>query len=264
MIPYPSIKPYIVKLGPLQLRWYGMMYLMGFLASYLLFRYQNKKRNLGISGEDMEGLYFYMIAGLVIGARLGYVVFYNLGQYIRNPLEIFAVWHGGMSFHGGLIGSIVAMVIFTRSRKLDSWVVCDMVVASGPIGLFLGRMGNFINAELYGRPSDVPWAMVFPGGGPMPRHPSQLYEALLEGVLMFIIIWWAKDRIKTRGAILPLFLALYGVFRFGVEFVREPDMHMGFVLGSFTMGQVLSASMVIAAGVIYYLLRQRDRNLKPA
>jgi phosphatidylglycerol:prolipoprotein diacylglycerol transferase len=263
MMPYPHIRPYIFKIGPFEIRWYGLMYIFGFISSYLLFRYQVNKRKLNITKEETESLYFHMILGLIVGARLGYVVFYNLGEYIKNPLDVFAVWHGGMSFHGGAIGVLIAGIIFILRRKKDFYLVSDLVAATAPAGLFFGRMGNFINGELYGRPSDAPWAMIFPEGGPLPRHPSQLYEAGLEGVLLFIILWTVKGRIKTNGMLLSLFLVLYGIFRFIAEFFREPDTQLGFIWGSFTMGQSLSAGM-IAAGVVLFALRKARGKASPS
>ncbi len=256
MIPYPDIKPYIIKVGPLQLRWYGVMYLLGFASSYLLVNYQIKKKGLGIERRIVDDLYFYIILGLILGARFGYVLFYNFAEYLQNPLEIFAVWHGGMSFHGGLIGSVFAGICFCRKRGLDSWQVADLVIATAPIGLGLGRIGNFINCELYGRVSNVPWAMVFPCGGGMPRHPSQLYEAFFEGVVLFIILWYMKDRIKITGGLTALFLILYGVIRFSIEFFREPDAQLGFVVAFLTMGQILSLAMVLV-GIMIFLYRTR-------
>ena len=256
MIPYPDIKPYIIKVGPLQLRWYGVMYLLGFASSYLLVNYQIKKKGLGIERRIVDDLYFYIILGLILGARFGYVLFYNFAEYLQNPLEIFAVWHGGMSFHGGLIGSVFAGICFCRKRGLDSWQVADLVIATAPIGLGLGRIGNFINCELYGRVSNVPWAMVFPCGGGLPRHPSQLYEAFFEGVVLFIILWYMKDRIKITGGLTALFLILYGVIRFSIEFFREPDAQLGFVVAFLTMGQILSLAMVLV-GIMIFLYRTR-------
>ncbi|VAX34262.1 Prolipoprotein diacylglyceryl transferase [hydrothermal vent metagenome] len=256
MIPYPDIKPYIIKIGPLQLRWYGVMYLLGFASSYLLVNYQIKKKGLGIERRIVDDLYFYIILGLILGARFGYVLFYNFAEYLQNPLEIFAVWHGGMSFHGGLIGSVFAGICFCRKRGLDSWQVADLVIATAPIGLGLGRIGNFINCELYGRVSNVPWAMVFPCGGGMPRHPSQLYEAFFEGVVLFIVLWYMKDRIKITGGLTALFLILYGVIRFSIEFFREPDAQLGFVVAFLTMGQILSLAMVLV-GIMIFLYRTR-------
>ncbi len=232
------------------------MYLIGFLLSYLLVRYQIKKRKLSITEDTVEQFYFYIILGLIAGARVGYIIFYNLDFYIRNPLDMFAVWHGGMSFHGGLIGVIVAAIIFSKRYKLDFFMLSDLVVVTAPVGLGLGRIGNFINGELYGRVTTVPWAMVFPSGGPLPRHPSQLYEFLLEGVLLFIVLWRLKNRGFKSGIISGLFLILYGVFRFIAEFFREPDPQLGFVIGPFTMGQMLSSVMVIG-GIFLLLIRSR-------
>jgi phosphatidylglycerol:prolipoprotein diacylglycerol transferase len=271
MVPYPNINPEIVRIGPFAVRWYGMMYLLGFASSYLLVRYQIKKlrlksHELGVKRQrthqtlnsklltlDVDSLYSYLILGLLIGARLGYVIFYNLSYYIQHPLEIFAVWHGGMSFHGGLIGSAIAGILFCRRLKIDVWQVADLVIVTAPIGLGLGRLGNFINGELYGRVTDVPWAMIFPEGGPLPRHPSQLYEFFLEGVVLFSILWVLKNKRFRTGILSSLFIIFYGVFRFFIEFFREPDVQIGFILGIFTMGQILSAAMVFLGIVIFYL-----------
>jgi phosphatidylglycerol:prolipoprotein diacylglycerol transferase len=212
--------------------------------------HQIKRKGHDLSRDFLDSLYTFIVLGLIIGARLGYVVFYNLSFYIRNPLDIFALWEGGMSFHGGLIGSVLAGIWCCKRSEKDPWQVADLVTSTAPIGLGFGRLGNFINGELYGRVTDVPWAMVFPAGGPLPRHPSELYEFFLEGVVLFTILWVAKDRIRTTGVLTSLFIALYGVFRFAVEFFREPDPQLGFVLGPFTMGQVLSASMALAGALL--------------
>jgi phosphatidylglycerol:prolipoprotein diacylglycerol transferase len=256
MIPYPNIDPVIVRIGPLAIRWYGMMYLIGFTSSYLLVLRQIKKRGLDLGRDFVDSLYSYLILGLLIGARLGYVVFYDLPEYLRNPLEIFALWHGGMSFHGGLIGSIAAGVFFCKKSRVDYWQVADLVIVTAPVGLAFGRLGNFINGELYGRVTDVPWAMVFPAGGPLPRHPSQLYEFLLEGVVLFTFLWIVKDRGLRPGVVTSLFLMAYGIFRFLAEFFREPDVQLGYILGPFTMGQVLSASMVAVGLAIFYFRKK--------
>ena len=257
MIPYPNIDPVIVRIGPFALRWYGLMYLFGFASSYLLVRRQIKKKGLDFGQDFVDSLYSYLILGLLLGARLGYVIFYDLPAYLKSPLEIFALWHGGMSFHGGLIGSIVAGVVFCKRSKVDFWQVSDMVIVTAPIGLGFGRLGNFINGELYGRVTTMPWAMVFPGGGPLPRHPSQLYEFFLEGVVLFTVLWVLKDRILRSGLLTALFLTLYGIFRFILEFFREPDVQLGYILGPFTMGQLLSASMIIAGILILSLRKNR-------
>lgn len=256
MIPYPDINPEIIRIGPFAVRWYGLMYLLGFASSYLLVRYQIKKKGFKLKKDFVEALYSYLILGLILGARLGYVIFYNLSYYIQHPLEIFAIWHGGMSFHGGLIGSVIAGILFCRKLKVDAWQIADLIIVTAPIGIGLGRLGNFINGELYGRVTDVPWAMIFPTGGPLPRHPSQLYEFFLEGVVLFIILWLLKDKTLKTGVLFSLFMIFYGTFRFFVEFFREPDVQVGFILGVFTMGQMLSAAMVfLGIGIIY--LRRR-------
>jgi len=256
MIPYPRIDPDIVRIGPMAIRWYGVMYLIGFTASYLLVRYQLKRKKSALGPQDVESLFFYLLAGLIIGARLGYVVFYNLGDYLKNPLEVFAIWHGGMSFHGGLIGCIIAGIMFCRKYKVDFWQVSDLIIVTAPIGLGLGRLGNFINGELYGRLTDMPWGMVFPSGGPLPRHPSELYEFLLEGVILFLILWFLKDKKLNPGTLTCIFLIMYGMFRFFVEFYRQPDPQLGFVLGSFTMGQVLSSGMILCGAAIFFYRRR--------
>ncbi len=257
MIPYPNIRPYLIRVGPFEVRWYGLMYLCGFAASYLLVQYRIKKERLPVEKKTIEDLYFYLILGLIVGARLGYVLFYNLSYYLKNPLEVFALWHGGMSCHGGLIGTILAGYWFIKKYKLDFWFYGDLIIPTAPIGLFFGRIGNFINGELYGRVTDVPWAMVFPAGGPQPRHPSQLYEAFFEGIVLFIILWLYRRRVKTKGTLVSMFLVLYGVFRFFIEFFREPDPQLGFVLGPFTMGQILCSGMVLAGLAVYLYRRGR-------
>ncbi|MDA8100770.1 MAG: prolipoprotein diacylglyceryl transferase [Nitrospiraceae bacterium] len=267
MIAYPHIDPEIVRIGPLALRWYGLMYLLGFGASYLLVgkRISGSGGRVGgtaVPAEFLSSFYTWLILGLVIGARLGYVLFYDLMEYLRHPAEIFAVWHGGMSFHGGLIGAVAAGILCCRRFGVDPWRMADLVTATAPIGLGLGRLGNFINGELFGRVTDVPWAMVFPAGGPLPRHPSQLYEFLLEGVALFSLLWFLRDRMGRPGRSTALFLVLYGSFRIFVEFFRQPDPQLGFIAGPFTMGQLLSTAM-IAAGVVLFVLRRNRRANRP-
>jgi phosphatidylglycerol:prolipoprotein diacylglycerol transferase len=257
MIPYPSIDPEIIRIGPFGLRWYGLMYVLGFASSYVLVRYQIKKKEIPLSSEFLESFFAYLILGLIVGARLGYVVFYNPVFYWRHPLDVFALWQGGMSFHGGLIGSVLAGLRICKRQNADPWLVSDLVTATAPIGIGLGRLGNFINAELYGRVTTAPWGMVFPGGGPLPRHPSQLYEFFLEGVVLFTVLWLIKDKVEKTGITTALFIALYGLFRFIVEFFREPDAHLGFIAGPFTMGQMLSALMIAAGGVMLFLRSRR-------
>lgn len=239
------------------MRWYGLMYVFGFASSYLLALVQLKKKAYPFDRAKIEDLYFYLILGLIAGARLGYVVFYNLGHYVQNPLEIFVLWHGGMSFHGGLIGAVMAGYWVIRKRGLPFRQVADLIVPTCPPGLMFGRIGNFINGELFGKPTDVPWAMVFPHGGPVPRHPSQLYEALLEGALLFLILWFYKDRKKRDGDVLALFLILYGIFRIICEVFREPDIQVGYLAGVISMGQVLSGAMILLGLGLRYIYLPR-------
>ncbi|MCX5806213.1 MAG: prolipoprotein diacylglyceryl transferase [Proteobacteria bacterium] len=252
MIQYPDIDPVIIKVGPLAVRWYGLMYILGFVSSYLLVMYQIKKKALKIERAQIDDLYFYLILGLIVGARLGYICFYNLSFYLGNPLEVFVLWHGGMSFHGGLIGTFIAGYIVIKRKKLKFLTMLDLIVPTGPIGIGLGRLGNFINGELFGKPSDVPWAMIFPQGGNIARHPSQLYEAFFEGFVLFVVLWLYKDRKKRGGDVFALFLMLYGVFRFFCEFFREPDLQVGYIFGVVTMGQILCAIMLFTGLFLKY------------
>ncbi len=263
MMTFPNIDPVIFSMGPLQVRWYGLMYVLGFAATLLLVKYQIKKFDFKEFDAHFENLNLVLIISLVLGGRLGYVLFYNLPYYLKHPLEILATWQGGMSFHGGMLGLIIGAVIFCRKNRLDFWRVIDLYGVTIPIGLGLGRIGNFINAELYGRATDVPWGMVFPGGGPYPRHPSQLYEAFLEGVVLFLVLWFLKEKQNPPsiswpyGSMGALFLILYGVFRIFVEFFREPDAHLGFIVAGITMGQMLS-SLMIVAGLALFLVRRKQ------
>lgn len=259
MIPYPNIKPDIFSIGPIHVRWYGVMYVLGFIASYFLIQAQKRARQIGLVGTVAQDLIFYLALGVIIGGRLGYILFYeynDFGAYIKNPLEIIATWHGGMSFHGGLIGCVIAGWFFARRRKMPFAALADCTIVTAPIGLGLGRLGNFINAELLGRPSDLPWAMIFPDGGPIPRHPTQLYEVLVEGVLLFIILWTLRKRQFKDGMMVVFFLLFYGVFRFIIEFFKEPDPQLGFLLKYFTMGQLLCIAMIAAAALLAVLVHR--------
>jgi phosphatidylglycerol:prolipoprotein diacylglycerol transferase len=263
MLNYPHIDPIIFQVGPLQVRWYGLMYVLGFAASLLLVKHQIKKFSFKELDVHFENLNLVLIISLVLGGRLGYVLFYNLPYYFKHPLEILATWQGGMSFHGGMLGLIAGMLIFCRKNNLDFWRVADIYTVTIPIGLGLGRIGNFINAELFGRVTDVSWAMVFPGGGPYPRHPSQLYEAFLEGAVLFCILWILKEKQNPPSSSWPpgsmgaLFLIFYGIFRIFIEFFREPDAHLGFIAAGVTMGQLLSGLMIIA-GLSLFLIRKKQ------
>ncbi|HEY3278057.1 MAG TPA: prolipoprotein diacylglyceryl transferase [Syntrophorhabdaceae bacterium] len=265
MIAYPKIDPVIFTIGPLSLRWYGLMYVIGFAASYLLVIYQLKKKKLTVNRAVIDDLFFYLILGLILGARLGYVLFYNLSFYIEHPAEALVLWHGGMSFHGGLIGATIAGYIVIRKKGLDFFGIGDLIIPTCPIGIGFGRLGNFINGELFGKPSDLPWAMVFPHGGNVARHPSQLYEAGLEGLLMFLILWIYKDRKKRDGDVLALFLILYGAFRIFCEIFREPDVQLGYIFGILSMGQILSIFMILtglALKFLYLPAREKSKGMR--
>ena len=255
-----NINPILIDLGTIRVSWYGLMYVLGFFASYLLVRYQMKKKDFGISRLEVENLFFYLILGLIIGARLGYVLFYDLKVYLADPLEIFAVWHGGMSFHGGLIGVLIVGVLFSWKNKKSFWRIADLFIVTVPIGLGLGRIGNFINGELYGRVTQVPWAMIFATDkNHLPRHPSQLYESGLEGGVLFLILWFLKDKKLPEGGLLAVFLSFYGLFRFTVEFFRQPDAQLGFILGPLTMGQILSSFMIVGGIALFLYLKGRKQ-----
>ncbi|MFZ5765374.1 MAG: prolipoprotein diacylglyceryl transferase [Thermodesulfobacteriota bacterium] len=262
MLSLPDIDPVLLRLGPLQIRWYGLMYVLGFAATYFLVRRQINRLGLAKLAAEFENLNFILILSLVLGGRLGYVLFYNFSYYLSHPLEIVATWHGGMSFHGAVIGLLVGGFLFCRKKGLNFLATADIYIVTTPIGLGLGRIGNFINGELYGRVSEVPWAMVFPGAGPSPRHPSQLYEALLEGLVLFILLWHLKtvkqQRLWGHGSMLAAFLFFYGVFRICVEFFRQPDAHIGFLLGFITRGQLLSAVMICAGLILFFHVKNKS------
>ena len=251
---FPQIDPVIFQVGPLAVRWYGLMYLLGFGFSYLYMRQIVRWRQFNFSTEDISDMIFYGVLGVILGGRLGYVFFYNAGYYFQHPLEIPAVWQGGMSFHGGFLGVVVALLLFGKRRKKSLLEIGDLVAAATPIGLFFGRIGNFINAELWGRTTDVPWAIVFPGGGSAPRHPSQLYEACLEGILLFLLLMFLHRRQVAKGMVMFIFIGGYGLARLIVEFFREPDAHIGFLPGQVTMGQLLSLPMVAVGLIGAYLI----------
>ena len=252
MLQFPDIDPVIFKIGPLSMRWYGLMYVFGFASSYLLVLYQLKKKALKFDRLVIDDLFFYLILGLIVGARLGYVIFYNLEFYLQNPFEIFVVWRGGMSFHGGLIGAFIAGLIIIKKKKLNFFGTADLIIPTCPVGIGFGRLGNFINGELFGKPADVPWAMVFPDGGALPRHPSQLYEMFFEGILLFCILWIYKDRKKREGDVFALFLILYGLFRIFCELFREPDRQLGYFFDFLSMGQILSLCMILIGVILKY------------
>jgi len=253
---YPLIDPVAIQLGPLAVHWYGLMYLVGFVAAWALARF--RANDYRWEKSQVEDLLFYGAIGVIIGGRIGYALFYDLPNVISNPITLFKVWQGGMSFHGGLLGVLIAIGFFGRKSGKSFFEISDFVAPLVPLGLFFGRIGNFINGELWGRVSDVPWAMVFPTGGPLARHPSQLYQAMLEGLLLFIILWWFSAKTRPRAAVSGLFLLGYGCFRFIAEFFRVPDPQYGYLAFDwFTMGQLLCVPMIIAGLIMMIWAYQR-------
>ena len=247
MLIHPQFDPVAIHLGPLAVRWYGLMYLVGFALVWAAGRYAIRTRpHAAWTARDLDDALFYGILGTILGGRLGYVMFYKLEDYLVEPWRVLFVWEGGMSFHGGFLGVILAMWWYARSRR-QSWLqITDFIAPLAPLALAAGRLGNFINAELWGRAANVPWAMIFPNVDRVPRHPSQLYEFALEGVVLFIVLWWYAAKPRPRGAVSAWFLIGYGVFRFAVEFTREPDSFLGLLAFNLSMGQWLSLPMVIA------------------
>jgi phosphatidylglycerol:prolipoprotein diacylglycerol transferase len=247
MLIHPQIDPVAIAIGPLAVRWYGLMYLIGFGVAFLLARSRIKQGRSGsISFAVFDDLFFFCVLGVVLGGRLGYVLFYKPGYYVSHPLEILAVWQGGMAFHGGFLGVILAMVYIARKHRIRWLAVTDFIAPLVPPALAAGRIGNFINGELWGRVTDVPWGMVFRGAGALPRHPSQLYQFALEGALLFVILWLYSAKPRPTGAVSAMFLIGYGVLRFTAEFFREPDDFLGLLALNLSMGQWLSLPMILA------------------
>lgn len=258
MLTYPQIDPVAIALGPLKIHWYGLMYLIGFVAVYFLGQYRAKQPWSPIKPEAIEDLVTYGALGVILGGRIGYVLFYKFSEFIGDPVMLFKIWEGGMSFHGGMLGVFVAMWFFGKKQQCSVLQLTDIIAPLAPIGLGAGRIGNFINSELWGRTTDVPWAMVFPNGGPLARHPSQLYEAFLEGVVLFVMLWIYSQKQRPVMATTALAVLLYGCFRFFAEFYRMPDAHLGYLaLDWVTMGQILSAPMIVIGGLMFYFANRK-------
>ncbi|MBY4676888.1 prolipoprotein diacylglyceryl transferase [Marinobacterium arenosum] len=255
-----DIDPIAISLGPLQVHWYGLMYLIGFAAAWWLGNRRAAQPGSGWTADMISDLVFWGALGAVLGGRFGYVLFYNFDQFLEDPLWLFAVWEGGMSFHGGLLGVLLVLLLFGRKYNKSFLEMGDFAAPLVPIGLGAGRLGNFIGGELWGRSTDLPWGVIFPRApDALPRHPSQLYEFALEGVLMFALLWWYSSKPRPRAAVSGLFLLLYGLFRSLVELVREPDAHIGFIaFGWLTKGQLLSLPMVLLGGLMLWWAYRRD------
>ena len=264
MLMFPPIDPVAIDLGFIKIHWYGMMYLFGFGCTYLIFRHRAKLGRAPFTVEQVDDVVFVSALSVVIGGRAGYVFFYGMDQFLQNPLWLFYVWKGGMSFHGGLIGVGIGLAWYAKRHRFSVIEMFDLAALAAPIGLFFGRIGNFIGQELWGRPTDVPWGMLFPRDPlQVARHPSQLYEAALEGLVLFAVLYWYNTKPRPIGSSMGIFLLGYGVFRFVIEFFREPDSHIGLdAFALFSRGQLLSTPMIIAGFVL--LLMAIKRNQMPA
>jgi phosphatidylglycerol:prolipoprotein diacylglycerol transferase len=252
----PYIDPVAISIGPLHIRWYGLMYLVGFVFAFWMANRRCDRSNGIWTREQASDLLFYGFVGVILGGRCGYVFFYQLSRFLENPLYLLRIWEGGMSFHGGVIGVVLAIIYYAQKNQRSILAVGDFVVPLLPVGLGAGRIGNFINSELWGRVTDTPFGVIFYNGGPLPRHPSQLYEFALEGVALFIILLLFIRKPRPNGSVAGLFLFAYGIFRIIVEFAREPDAHLGLLTFGMSMGQILSLPMVIAGiGLIVFAYR---------
>lgn len=275
MLTYPELNPIAFKLGPLTIHWYGLMYLLGFLSGWVLLQVRIKSLKLNWTVDQLSDLVIYLILGVVFGGRLGYVLFYDFLFYIQHPLQALAIWDGGMSFHGGLIGVIIVIALYGRKNQRQFFEIADFIVPVVPIGLATGRIGNFINGELWGKVANLPWAMQLPCADPRfvhycngvttgytpPHHPSQLYEFLLEGVILFTLLWWFSRKPRPRMVVSGLFALWYGIFRFLVEFVRLPDVQLGYLaFGWLTMGQVLSLPLMLIGIFLFKFAYTRKKH----
>tara|TARA_Y100000590_G_scaffold221023_1_gene250142 strand:- start:1830 stop:2639 length:810 start_codon:yes stop_codon:yes gene_type:complete len=264
-----NFDPVLIDLGLFQIRWYSLAYILGIVLgwAYALKIIKNTQNNVNnyqpIKKSDFEDIIIYLILGIILGGRLGYVFFYNLEYYIQNFLEIFKVWHGGMSFHGGLIGVVISIFIFSKNKNTSFFKYSDIIACVTPIGLFLGRIANFINGELFGKVSNLPWAVIFPNGGNFARHPSQIYEAILEGALLFVLLnflAFKKNLITKTGYVSSFFLIIYSSFRIFSENFREPDEHLGYLFNYFSMGTFLSILTLISGFVIIFFIKKNEQN----
>jgi phosphatidylglycerol:prolipoprotein diacylglycerol transferase len=251
MLIHPGFDPIAIKLGPIAVRWYGLMYLIAFLSGWWLGRRRIAAGLAPVSRDQFDDLLFYAVLGIILGGRLGYVLLYKPAYFLAHPVEILYVWQGGMAFHGGFLGVLAAMAIFARRKQIDWWRIMDFVAPLVPLGLAAGRLGNFINGELWGRVTDAPWGMVFRDAGPEPRHPSQLYQFALEGLALFALLWWFSSKPRPRAQVSALFLIGYGVFRFLAEFGREPDSFIGLMALGLSYGQWLSLPMIVAGIALF-------------
>ena len=257
---YPSISPIIFSIGPFEIRWYSMAYIIGFLFAWQYIKFLSNKKELygfktNLDDQSVDDLIFYSIIGLIVGARLAYVIFYNGTYYLNNPIHTLYVWEGGLSFHGGLAGIIIAIFYIKLKYKIKFYIISDLICSSAPVGIFFGRIANFIYSELYGLETSVPWAVKFIQIDNLYRHPSQLYEAFFEGIILFFILiyFWSKDYLKTPGKLSALFLIFYSFFRFIIEYFRLPDEQLGYLILNLTMGQLLSFLFFITGFSLYYL-----------
>lgn len=256
VLTYPAIDPVFFTIGPIAVRWYGLSYVAGFIVAALVLSWLNRRWRVGLSTDDMLTAVMYCVIGVLVGSRIGWVVVYGGVDYLTDPLRIIATWEGGMSWHGGFVGILLAGFLLSRRFGVPFATLADMGAVGAPSGFFFGRIANFVNGELWGRTTDVPWAMVFPGAGPLPRHPSQLYEAALEGLVMFVVLVLLARTRRPSGFYLGAFMLMYGSFRSLVEFVREPDASLGFILGPLTMGQLLSLPVAaLGAWIVWRALR---------
>ena len=253
MLLYPHLNPVALTIGPLKIHWYGVMYLLGFFAGWWLGCYRAKQPNSGWTSAQVGDLIFYAALGVIVGGRVGYMLFYDFSALVENPFNLFKVWQGGMAFHGGCLGVIAAIGLYAKNMHRNFFAIGDFIAPLVPIGLALGRIGNFINGELWGRVTDAPWGMLYPQAGLLPRHPSEIYEFLLEGVLLFVILWWYSSKPRPRMAVSGLFLLLYGLFRIIAECFRQPDAFLGYIAFDWlTMGQLLSIPMMVLGGLLLY------------